>query len=134
MMLMMNMIPMQTVMLMPVIMTDEDNSEYDSVNGDADEDNSVYDAVNGDTDADRFGADNNRTNNAGTYNVNADIDTTDTDDGDAGYNDNGDPNDTDAQHETDFLSSVVQSCLALDLYVFMVMTLLWDLRATSSRK
>ena len=113
---------------------DADNSEYDSVNGDANEENSEDDAINGETDADSFGAENVRTNNSGIYNANDDIDTTDVGDGDAGSNDNGDPNDTDAQHDADFLSSVVQCCLALNLYAFMGMTLLWYLIAMSSRK
>ena len=75
-MLRITMMPMQTGMLMPVIMMDEEKSEYDVVNGDSDEDNIEYYAVNGDTDEDGFGADNARTNNAGTENDDDFIDAT----------------------------------------------------------
>ena len=119
---------------MPVIMMDEDKSKYDVVNGDSDEENIEYYAVNGDTDADGFGADNARTNNAGTDNAGDNIDVTDAYDGDVGSNDNGDSNDTDAQHDPALLSSVVQRYLALDLYEFMVMTMLWDIIEKGSRK
>ena len=131
---MMNMMPMQAGMLMLVIMMGVDNIEDDAVNGDVDEDNSENDAINGDTDVYSFGSDNARTNNAGTDNSDDDIDATDADDGYSGSNDNGDLNDIYYQHEPDFLSIVVHSCLALDLYVFTGMNLLWELRAMSSRK
>ena len=44
-MLTMTMIPMQTGMLMMVLMSDIDNSEYYAVNGDTDADNSEDDAM-----------------------------------------------------------------------------------------
>ena len=112
-MLMMTMMSMQIGILMPVIMMDSYNIEYDSVNGDADEDKSEYGAVNGDNDADSFGADNARTNNASTNNDDDDIDATDDDDSYAGSNGNSDPNDIYAQNNPALLSSVVQSCLAI---------------------
>ena len=94
-MLMMTMMTIKTGMLIPVIIMDTDNSEDDSVNGDIDED--------------IFGAENTRTNNPGTDNADDDIDATDNDYGDAGSNENGDPNDIYAEHEPDMLSSVVHS-------------------------
>ena len=119
-MLIMTMMPIHTCTSIPVIMMDSDNSEDV--------------AVNGDTDLDSFGTENSRINNAGIDNADDDIDANEYDDGDADSNDFCDPNDTDAQHEPVFLSNVVHSFLAIDLYAFMGMTLLWDIIEMSSRK
>ena len=48
-MLMITMMPLQTGILIPVIMADVYNSEDDAVNGDASSDNSEDDAINGNT-------------------------------------------------------------------------------------
>ena len=106
-------------------MMDANNNEENSFNGDADEYKSWDDVVNGDTYAYSFGAENARTNNDSTDNADDDIDATYTDDGDAGSNENCDPNDKDAQHDPYLMSSVVHSCITLYLYAFMGMTLLW---------
>ena len=60
-----------------------DADSYVNASNIMDAENIEDDALNGDTGTDIFGADNDRTNNARTYNYDDDIDATDADDGDS---------------------------------------------------
>ena len=104
--LMMKIISIQTGILMPAIITDAYNIEYD--------------AGNGATDADGFGAENSRANNVGTDNYDGDIDASHADDSNSGSNDNGDPEDTDDHHDPVILSDSVQPLLDLVILVVYV--------------
>ena len=96
---------------------DDEKSEDDSLNSDDNGDNIKNYPINGDTDADGFGTDNTRANNVGADKSDDDINAADTNAADAGSNENGDPDDTDAQHEPSLLSGVFHSCLALVMFV-----------------
>ena len=111
-MLMIDMMPTQTGVLMLLIMMDSDNSEDNTVNGDSGAYKNKDYALIGDTDADGFCA---RSNSVSTYNTGDDIDAADTDADNsyAVYNGNCDPYDTNAQHFPTVLSSVVHRCLSI---------------------